>query len=169
MSKNLSYQQNAVLARLSENLMLIRGFTDSIRSRASILCTASTALVAIITAARFLPQHTAGFTLESVLLGLVCLCTVGMYWCGGQIWRASAVPIANCTDPTVLYEKYIALDQYVAYNQFLIDQAKAVELALVENKRQGGYLNKMTTVFQTQIGILAFAIAWPGIQSVWGG
>ena len=95
-----------------------------------------------------MPEQSAGSGVESVLLGLVCLLSVGLYWCAaealtpGETWQ----PGSNDTD--VLYDEYLSKDEQEAYNNFLIDLCAVNDKAAEANRRAAAALERVIWVFK---------------------
>lgn len=169
MSNELTYQQYEVYRRLEDTLKFSRESIRGIRARGSMLCIASTALVGVITAAKFLPEQQTGTNFESFVLGLVCFCTAAMYWFVSQLWGCWNAPSAGSLDTDVLFEEYLSQTKAIAYNNFLIDLAATVKMELIESDGIGGKLDMIVRIFQCQIALLALAILWQPLAAfcVW--
>ena len=162
----LNYQQQMVMERVSDNWGKTLKYNDDLDKRATLVTATSSIIVGIVTAAKFLPEHEDGLTAESVLLGLVCLCSVAMYFFALDVIRANHRAMPGSTDPNVLFDDYISLDADVAYNNSLIDLCDALGFCIKENDRKASALENIVLVFQCQLFLLAGAIAWSGIASV---
>lgn len=157
-----------VAKRLSDTWEKTLVYNDDLGKRATLLVSMSSVVVGIVTAAKFLPEHKTEFSIESVLLGIVCLLSVLMYWYAIQVWGTSLRAMPGCTDVNKLYDQYIAVSEHVAFNNSLIDTSYALEVCLVENDRKAKLVDKVARVFQWQIGVLALAIAWSGLVAIGG-
>ena len=71
---------------------------NDLNKRATLITGASSIIVGIVAAAKFLPERSASFSVESALLGVVCGCSVVMYWYAVQVWRASLKAMPGTTD-----------------------------------------------------------------------
>ena len=165
----LTYQQSTVMELAKARLNTLYEFNAALRKRVAMVCAASTAIVGIVSAAKFLPVRVSGPDVESLLLGLVSLLTVAMYWFAAKALAPRVAPIPGIGDTDVLYEQYLSRGVEEAYNNFLIDICSACEVALSENETNGKSLRRVLMVFQTQIAVLALAIAWSGVAVLWGG
>ena len=167
MDNGRSYQQQLVAKRLHDNWEKTLKYNDDLDKRATLITSASSIVVGIVAAAKFLPNHSSSFSVESVLLGVVCLCSVVMYWYAIQVWRTSLKAMPGTTDVMALYEQYIALSEDEAYNNGLIDLSHALSECVAENERKAGMVEKVVRVLQVQVALLGVAIAWSGISSLW--
>jgi hypothetical protein len=165
MSNELSYQQETVYNRLEEMLKFIRESFNKIRAKGTLICGASTTLVGVITAAEFLPDTATELSVGTVLLGMVCLCSVVMYHQVAKLWRPSVASIAGSTDTDILFDQYLSKDAVTAYNNFLIDLSETVEREIKANTDVAFQLERIVLTFQCQIGLLAVAILWPALSA----
>lgn len=166
MSDELSYQQNLVFDRLVDTWEKTLEYNDDLDKRTTLITGASSIVVGIVAAAKFLPEHANGFSVESVLLGVVCMGSVLMYWYAIDVWRASLKAMPGTTSVDVLFDQYIALSKDVAYNNALIDLTAALEKCVEENRRKSERVEKIVRVFQFQIAMLGTAIASSGIVAL---
>jgi hypothetical protein len=166
MNADLTYQQNVVYNRLDETLKFSRESFRGIRSRATLVCAASTTIVGIITAAKFLPKSAAESNPETVLLGLVCICSIFIYRGAGKLWGSAAAEDAGTTDTNRLFDEYLSKDKGTAYNNFLIDLAATVKSEVKANRDIGDQLDRIILAFQWQLGLLAGAILWPALAAL---
>lgn len=102
-----------------------------------------------------LPGSTADTSrLECAILAILCLSVVLMYWFAAKLWGPSARCVATGGDVNVLYDEYIGADKDVAFNNALIDTAKAFDHAVWSNGLRGQELRHMFYILQAQILIL---------------
>jgi hypothetical protein len=160
---DLNYQQATVMSLAKERLNKLYEFNEMLRKRVAAVCAASTAIVGIVSAAKFLPRQSSGLDVESVLLGLVCLLSVLLYWFAAKSLLPGLAAIPGSTNTDVLFDEYLVKDVEVAFNNFLIDICAASDKALEQNTSNAGILKSVLVVFQVQIAVLAIAIAWSGI------
>ena len=162
---SLTYQQNVVMEDARTRLASLYEFNAALRKRVALVCAASTTIVGIVTAAKFLPTKSTEFAVESIILGVVCLLSVVMYWVSASALLPSTAPIPGSTDTDVLFDQYISKDEQTAYNNFLIDICEANNVALKSNSDSAKILKKAIFTFQIQLGFLGLAIAWSGFSS----
>lgn len=160
---DLSYQQKIVLERLNAGNERIISLNDGIRGKANFITTASTAVVGLITAAKFLPAGKPGAGTEYILLALVCLFSVFIYWLAALVWKGGATTISGTTNVDLLYESYIGKNLDVAYCNFLTDLCKSMDENRAENGLQATRLDRMVVAFIVQLAFLALSIAWTSI------
>lgn len=164
---NQTWQQQFVFKRLQENLDSVTRFNEKLDSRATLITGASSVIVGIVVAARFLPQQvTDARRIETFLLGIVCLFSVGMFWFAARAWSFNSKSLPGSDDVSELYDQYIALSMNDAFNHALIDSAWALKRSVAVNVTKGNAVEKMLRLFQYQIGVLALAIGWSGIAAV---
>lgn len=161
----LTYQQQAVYARLESANEEIKSLNMAMRSRASFIAAASTAIVALITTAKFLPASGVSNNVESFLLALVCLCSIVLYFFVSLIWRGAEVFHAGSSDHKVLYNEYLLKDLSVAYGNMLVDLCHVKQQNAAENRNKSRQLNWVIIVFMIQLLLLALAIAWSSIAA----
>lgn len=164
MTSELGYQRTAAYDRLEKTHFSLLEFNTSMRSRASIQCTASTILVGIVTAASFLPSKASEFSFETIILALVCACTAYMYWIAGDLWKATNAPLPGVLDAKEIYDSYIVEDIDTCYNQLLIDLSEAVSRQLAINVSIGKTIDDLTRLLQVQILLIVSAIFWRGVE-----
>ena len=162
---DLTYQQKLVFERLSANHEMLITMDKELKSRTTYITTASTAIVGIITAAKFLPENSSGEGFEFILLALVCLLSVGVYGFAALIWRGGVTVLPGHADLDQLYEGYISKAADSAYCNALSDLCFAFEANLKDNMRRGRLLDGLVICFVAQLGILAIAISYSSIAS----
>lgn len=160
---DLTYQQRTAFDRLQSGNDKILAMNEAIRGRASFVTGASTAIVGLITAAKFLPENNHGYGVEFILLALVCVCSVAIYWLAALIWEGGETSISGTTDVNFLYDSYISKDIDVAYCNFATDLCQAMEHNKSENTLQAKRLSRMIFAFIVQLMFLALSIAWSSI------
>lgn len=156
----LTYQQNAVLERLQRNNEMFLQLNNDIKGRANFLIAASTSIVGIITAAKFLPDTSASEGAEFVLLSLVCLCSIGIYWYASLIWKGGHTALDGTDNVDALYDSYINKERDVAYCNMLSDLCTAFGNNRNENLSRGGNLEIMVKIFMAQLFFLALSVGW---------
>ena len=164
----LSYQQNSVFERLTENNAIVRDMNAAIRGRANFLTAASTAIVGLIAAAKFLPSGHENLGVEYVLLALVCLCSVGMYWRAALIWRSENTELPGTCNLDKLYSAYIGQEIDVAFHNLLSDLCEAVDKNLLVNQKKASHLDAMVRIFMIQLTLLAISVAWGPLTHLFG-
>ena len=163
----LSYQQETVMRQVEHELTALREFSGRLRGRIMLVCTASAAIVGIVTAARFLPPQTFG-GVESLLLSLVCISSVVLYWFAADSLMPAETPLRGFNDTDVLYDEYLSKSEEVAYNNFLIDACQANDKAYQINQRHGVALRRVIWAFKAQVVLLAIAVMLPFVESIAG-
>ncbi|MGY8873279.1 MAG: hypothetical protein ACKVJE_22870 [Pseudomonadales bacterium] len=163
---DLTYQQRSVFERLSENNNKFAQLNNDMRNRANFLTAASTAIVAIITAAKFLPNTIASDGYEFILLSLVCLCSIGIYWFAALIWKGGNTTLTGTSNLEKLYGSYINKDVDVAYCNMLADLCVAFDQNKIGNSVKGRYLDWMVIFFILQLGFLALSIGWASFAAL---
>ncbi|MCQ3829279.1 hypothetical protein HXX02_07460 [Microbulbifer elongatus] len=161
----LTYQQKMVFDRLTAGNERITSLNEAIRGRANFITAASTAIVGLITAAKFIPKEHSGTGIEYILLASVCIFSVAIYWLAALIWKGGATSISGSTDVDFLYDSYIGKNSDAAYCNFLSDLCKCMDENREENALQGRRLDRMILVFILQLSILALSIGWTSIAS----
>jgi len=160
---NLTYQQKVVFNRAIAGNDRILAMNDAIRSRANFVTTGSTAIVGLVTAAKFLPSGNTDDSIEYLFLALVCICSVAIYWLVALIWRGGETSLSGTTDVDILYRSYISVDMDVAYCNFLQDLCRATEENIKENTLQASRLGRMIFAFIVQLALLALSIGWSSL------
>lgn len=163
---DLTYQQDAVFKRLSANNERFAQLNNDIKSRANFLTAASTAIVGIITAAKFLPNSISSDGFEFILLSLVCLCSIGIYWFAALLWKGGNTELTGTSDLDMLYESYIGKEADTAYCNMLADLCAAFEQNKKENVLRGKHLDKIVLFFIFQLSFLALSIGWASFAAL---
>ncbi len=83
----LIYQQKLVFDRAQQGNEKIMSMNEAIRGRANFVTAASTAIVGLITAAKFLPAESSGSNAESLLLAAVYVASIAIYWLAALVWK----------------------------------------------------------------------------------
>ncbi|WP_299075489.1 hypothetical protein [uncultured Paraglaciecola sp.] len=156
----LTYQQKVVIERINVGNEKVLTANEAIKGRANFITGASTAVVGIITAAKYLPSGAANEGFEYILLALVCTCSIAIYWLAALVWKGGVTAISGSTDIDVLYESYIGQDIDTAYCNFLADTCEAKKKNSNENALQAARLDRMIFTFMMQLALLALAIGW---------
>jgi uncharacterized protein (DUF1501 family) len=104
----ITYHQRFVFDRIIANNEMFARLNNDMKGRASFITAASTAIVGIITAARFLPSSSTNQGFEFILLALVCLCSVGIYWFAALLWKSGNTALTGTSNMDVLYDSYIS-------------------------------------------------------------
>jgi len=157
---DLTYQQISVLDRAKENNRAVALFNADIRRRATFVTGASTAIVGLITAARFLPSREGDQGVELALLGLVCLCSVAMYGLAAAVWRSGEAFLPGRAHIDSLYKSFISADLDTAYHNLLQDECAAMNLNTAANSDRARLFDWIVGVFMVQLSLLALAISW---------
>lgn len=166
MDFKLTYQQQLVFERLQDTWERILKYNEDLDKRATLITAASSVIVGIVAAAKFLPKENNSSDFESVLLGCVCGASVLMYWNASIVWSLTKKPMPGTFNVRELYEEYIAQDENTAFNNALIDLSDAVKVCTEENMKKSQFVDNITLWFRIQIGILGFSIAWAGISNI---
>lgn len=162
----LSQQQVDVYERLIAGHRLVIESSKSLVGRANTVLAASSVIVGIVTAARFLPEGGAkGFSVEFVLLGVVCLCSVVMCVAAGLLWRGGYTMIPGSLDVDVLYGNHISQELDISYYNLLLDLCGTVADNQALSMRLGRYLDVMVCAFILQLFFLTLSIVWGSIAS----
>ncbi|GAB3380805.1 hypothetical protein NCG89_00825 [Spongiibacter taiwanensis] len=162
----ISYQQRVIFERVSENNEKFARLNNDMKNRANFITAASTAIVGIITAAKFLPDSASSRGFEFAFLSLVCLCSIGIYWFAALIWKGGNTALTGTFDVDKLYDSYISKDIDVAYCNMLTDLCSAFEQNEKENAARGRYLDRMVQFFILQLVFLAISIGWASFASL---
>lgn len=157
---DLTYQQRAIFERISVNNEKFAQLNNDMKGRANFLTAASTAIIGIITAAKFLPDSNASAGYEFILLSLVCLCSIGIYWFAALIWKGGNTALTGTSNLDKLYDSYINKDADVSYGNMLADLCKAFDQNELNNATRGRYLDRMVMFFICQLAFLAVSIGW---------
>lgn len=163
---NLTYQQQFVFDRIFANNEKFAQLNNDMKGRANFITAASTAIVGIITAAKFLPSSNTSEGYEFILLALVCLCSVGIYWFAALLWKGGNTALTGTNNIDVLYDSYISKDADVAYCNALIDLCSAFEQNERGNARLGRLLDQMIAFFIAQLSLLAISIGWASVANL---
>lgn len=155
--------RNNVFQQARENLSTALEFNEMLRKRIGVVCVSSTALVGVISAARFLPEATTGHNVESVLLGLVCLATVAIYWFAAKAYSPSIAPLPGPASYERWFYGYLEKDDSGhAYSKMLTDCCHVTQTLLDQNALFGKCLRRAVFAFSIQLTLLSVAIAWSG-------
>jgi hypothetical protein len=154
-----TYQQNLVFDRISEGLKTVEAANESLESKASKIVAGSTAVIAAITGANMFPKSAVSLgILDAVILALLCLSVLVMFWFAAKLWGPSPTAVAGSHDVNTLYDNYIAKSEDVAFNNALIDIAKAFEHSKWVNEIKGQQLRNLFIVLQAQVLILGAGV-----------
>ncbi len=162
----LTYQQKLVFDRLFANNEKIAQLNNDMKSRASFITAASTLIVGIITAAKFLPSTSSSDGVEFFLLALVCLCSVGIYWFAALLWKGGNMALSGTGDIDALYDQYISQDLDAAFGNALKDLGNTFEMNQEDNAARGRLLDKIVYFFIAQLALLALSISLPTITNI---
>jgi len=158
--------RNNVFQQARENLATALEFNEMLRKRIGVVCVSSTALVGIISAAKFLPESTTGYNVESILLGLVCLASVAIYWFAAKAYSPSIAPLPGPDSYERWYEGYLVKgDEGLAYSKMLSDYSYVTQTLLSQNKHFGWCLRGAISAFIAQLFVLSLAVAWSGLAA----
>jgi hypothetical protein len=154
-----TYQQNLVLDRLQNGLETIEAANDSLESRASKLLAGSTGAIAAISGFGMLPKSIADVgRMDAIFISILCISSLAMIWRASRLWGPQATTVATCGDVDFLYDEYIAKPEDVAFNNVLIDTAKAFNRAKEANDRKSEAVAGMLWVLKVQMAILAVGV-----------
>ncbi|MGB1091471.1 MAG: hypothetical protein ACPGYX_05060 [Oceanobacter sp.] len=157
--EGLNYQQDSVLKYVSGARKSTLEHIQGMRKRATLVTAASTTIVGVISAANYLPKEFKSLDLSSgILLSLVTLLTVVMFFFTSEIWKTIDTPLVGHTDTDKLFDDYLAVDKDTAYNNFLIDECAALQMALDLNLKLANTFRKLIWAFQIQLALLALSI-----------
>jgi hypothetical protein len=159
----LTYQQSVVYERLQNDNEKVLTSNEAIKSRASFVTGASTAVVGLITAAKYLPSSGDSQGFEYILLAMVCACSIAISWFAALVWKGGKTSIAGSADIDFLYEAYIGKNADEAYCNFLADLCQTKIENSAENTAQAKRLDKMICAFIVQLALLSVAIAWTSL------
>lgn len=154
-----TYQQTLVWHRLCEGLKSIEQANEHLEQRASKLIGGSTGTIAAIAGINMLPKSVVDVGLgESIILLLLCLTVLVMFWYASRLWGPQPLAVTSTHDTDVLYDEYIAKSEDVAFNNALIDTAKAFEHAKWVNEIKGKEIRHMFIVLQAQVFLLGVGV-----------
>lgn len=160
MEKNgRTYQQNLVLERLCEGLKTVEQANDKLETRASKIVAGSTGAIAAITGVNMFPKSMVDVgRAEAIILALLCGSVLVMFWYAAKLWGPQPSAVVTSHDTKLLYEQYIAKPEDVAFNNALIDSAKAFEHANWVNGIKGQEIRHMLYVLQAQVILLGSGV-----------
>ena len=155
----LTFQQRLVWERLHDGLKTIELANDSLESRAGKVIAGSTGVVSAIAGFNLLPDAIAATgRAESVILVALCASVLVMFWFAAELWSQRPICVPGDGDVDDLYNEYIAKTPDEAFNNALMDMAKAFEHAKWVNKAKGKELRNMYIVLQGQIVIVGLGV-----------
>ena len=160
MDKNgRTYQQNLVFQRLCDGVKTIESANDSLEAKASKIVAGSTGVIAAITGVNMFPQFTIELSrVDAIILALLCGSVLVMFWFAAKLWGPRPAAVMTSHDLNVLYDDYIAVPEDVAFNNALIDTAKAFEHATLVNEVKGREIRHMFIVLQAQVILLGIGV-----------
>lgn len=154
-----TYQQNLVFERLCDGLKTIESANDNLEARASKIVAGSTGAITAITGVSMFPKSLVEVgRAEAVILALLCVSVLVMFWYAAKLWGPRPTSVATSHDTNVLYDEYIAKPEDVAFNNALIDTAKAFEHAKWVNEIKGKEIRHMFIVLQAQVLLLGVGV-----------
>ncbi|QDS95913.1 hypothetical protein FF011L_47140 [Roseimaritima multifibrata] len=156
---DLTFQQMMVWERLHDGLKAIEDANDNLESRAAKIIAGSTGAIGAIAGFNLLPQSIVDTgRIESIFLAVLCASVLVLFWFAAKLWsqRSLCVPINGDVDD--LYNDFIAKTQNEAFNNALIDTAKAFEHAKWVNGIKGSELRRMYIVLQSQLVIVGVGV-----------
>lgn len=159
MESGLSYQQKMVWDRLHRGMELINDANSSLESKATVMVAASATAATIATGSRLFPGTFASASGTDVVF-LVAFSTLSliMIQFATKVWGPASFAVPGGSNVSHLYGKFIAQDRDTAFNNGLMDAAKAYEHAVWANKIKGDEVRKMLRVAQCQIGVLVVGV-----------
>jgi len=154
-----TYQQNLVWSRLSDGLKDVQLANENLENKATKIVAGSTGAIAAIAGVNMLPQalNEVGH-LEGIILAMLCASVLVMFWYAAKLWGPQPTSVTTTSDVNRLFDEYIAKPEDVAFNNALIDTAKAFEHAVWVNKIKGSELRHMFIVLQSQVAVLGFGV-----------
>lgn len=158
----LNYQQQTVMERVQRQLDVLYECNEALRKKTITVCTISTAIVGIVSAAKFLPDHSTGFDVESILLSIVVFLSALMYLFATAALLPGKAPIPGSRDTDELFDEFLVQDGETAFNNFLIDSCEACNIAFDQNATNEKNLKRVLITLQIQICVLALAVGWTG-------
>ena len=142
--------------------------SDRLDARVSLITVTSSAIVGIVMAAKFIPEHASKtLTFESLLLGAVCVCSLIIYRNAAKAWMANVKTMPGSLDAQELHDELIDQSDEMCYTVALMDRSAATQSSLEVNGMKGAAVNSMLLAFQCQLGFLAAAVAWSGLAGAW--
>ncbi len=161
----LTQQQVMVYERLLAGHDLVCESNRGLVGRANALLLASSVVIGVVVAARFLPDSTpSGFAVEYLLLGLVCLCSVVMHGFALMLWRGGLTMVPGTLSVDELYDDYIGQELDDAYYNLLRDLCGTIADNQALGMRLGRYLDGIVIGFISQLVFLFSAIAWGSLN-----
>lgn len=157
LQENRTYQQQLVWEKLDEGLQSLEEANQSLETKASRLVAGSTGAITTIAGVNFLPSVELNNS-GAVVLMLLCLTVIVMFWFAARLWGPRPVALSVTSDVKVLYEQYIAKKEDVAFNNALIDRARALECSKWVNERKSEELRHMLIVLQAQVLLLGIGV-----------
>ena len=151
-------QRDFVVERLKDSIEFVHKLNSKLETRASIITGGSAALVAIVSAAEFLPKTTQTSSFEATCLGTIVLCTVLMFYFASKVWSPSAKVMPGTTDVQKLYDKFLSQDETVATNNMIIDLAAALEKMTDANYEKSESVEKMVMIVQGQFFVIGCVV-----------
>jgi len=160
MDKNgRTYQQNLVFDRLHDGLKTIELANDNLEARASKIVAGSTGAIAALTGVSMFPKSIVEVgRVEAIILAMLCGSVLVMFWYAAKLWGPRPTAVVTSHDTNVLYDEYIAKPEDVAFNNALIDTAKAFEHAKWVNEVKGKEIRHLFIVLQAQVLLLGIGV-----------
>jgi hypothetical protein len=157
--KTRTFQQLLVWDRLQDGLNKVSEANESLEKKAAQMFAGSTVLISVIAGSQLVPKTSADLSIpEAVSLCVLCLTVLVMGWFSASLWGPQPTSATTSPDVMYLYREYISKTEDEAYNNALIDEAKAFDHAMWVNKEKSKVLRKMFIVLQGQVVVLAVSI-----------
>lgn len=159
-NNNMTYQQSLVWNRLNDGLRAVEEANDRLDSFAAKIILTSTVMVALFTYINTFCGNDLNGTPHDIVSIVLCASVVLMIQSSRNLlWRRQAsIPISS--DTGVLYREYISKTEDVAFNNALIDTAKALEDAVCSNKAKSRELWILFFFVRIQIFAILFGSAF---------
>jgi hypothetical protein len=160
----LTYQQNMVGEMLIEGIKKAESANDSLEAKATKLMTASTGAIAAVAGFGVLPKQIVELSNpEVVVIVLLCGTALLMVWLYGKLAGARPTSVIGCTDVNKLFDKYIAMEPEMAFNQWMINLSESLKHSVWVNEVKGKKLREMYYVLQSQIVILVMGVLFKAL------
>jgi len=157
--KDRTFQQVLVWDRLQDGLKKVSDANESLEKKAAQMFAGSTALISVIAGSQLVPKIATDLSIpDAVSLCVLCMTVLVMGWFSASLWGPQPTVATTSSDVMLLYREYISKTEDEAYNNAMIDAAKAFDHATWVNKEKSKVLRKMFNVLQGQVIVLAVAV-----------
>ncbi len=164
MNYELNYQQKLVVDQLIDGLKQSEEANDSLEAKGAKLMAASTSVIAAISGIGVLPKVMVPLSAtEAVFMAILCTSSFVMICLYGKLAGPCPTSASGSTDVNVLFDKYIAKEPEVAFNQWMINAAERLNISVFVNKAKGGVLRTMYQLLKVQIVLLG---VWALVKAV---